>query len=53
MSDYIIADSKCEKFFNYSTAFACAGETHHGVKTDIFRNYNHYWQMIQKKHQLM
>jgi hypothetical protein len=53
MSNYIISDGKCETFFNLSTAFACAGESHRGSKTDVFRNYNRFWQMIKKKHRLL
>jgi hypothetical protein len=52
MSNYTLSDGNCENFFNISTAFVCASDSHHGIKSDVFRKYNRYWQLIKKKNPL-
>jgi len=52
MSNYILANDKCEKFFNNPRAFVCATESHQGIKNDVFIKYHQYWQLIKDKHGL-
>lgn len=37
----------CDNFFNDSTAFVCAENNHHGQNIDVFKQFNHYWQIVK------
>ena len=50
---YIRYEGDCDVFFKYPTAFACAASFHHGDSSDAFNTFYRYWQLINKKHQLI